>query len=296
MVTQDSSLNIHPSAPKETLWQRYPVRYLDPARIPVQLIITGNRLVIRFFVKYSPNMYNQCPGTNLTYADVCESGIRKNWSGRYPFYWLADDGFERAHARMSARVLQQTPDPNDLDLALGIPAVRVSVEFIRSDNYREMKKYPDQRVVPIRLSNGYILPAHVSSPFWRWGWGFFRNFQLEATSLNWTRSEPGRVTLQKTADRYSFEQIAAHEIGHVLGLGDAYGANYRFFYEAPGTGDYMMCHNRRVQAEELEKVFLAHLTNRMQYFPRKFSLSTLFTGMKRTIMLQFHIAPRKTKS
>ena len=284
------------SVSKETLWQRYPVRYRDPARIPVQMIITGNRLVIRFFVKYAPNMYNLFPGTNLTYADVCESGVRKNWSGRFAFPWLADDGYERAHARMSARVLHETRDPNDQDLVLGTPTVRVSVEFIRYDNYREMKKYPDQRVVPIRLSNGYVLPAHVSSPYWRWGWGFFRNFQLEATSLNWTRNEPGRVTLQKTTDRYSFEQIAAHEIGHVLGLGDAYAANYRFFYEAPGTGDYMMCHNRKVQPDELEKVLYAHITNRMQYFPRKFSLKTIYAGLKRAIMLQFHITARKSKS
>ncbi len=280
---------------RETLWDRYPIRYRNPSRVPVQLVIRGNRLQIRIFVKYAANMFEQFPGTNLTYADIAESGIRKNWAGLFELPWLKDDGFERAHARASARVLTESPDPDDRSLQPKAPSIRVFVEIIRHGNRAFEKEYPQQRCVKIRLSNGILLPAHVSSPLWRWGWGFLPTFQFEATSLNWSVRHPGDITLHKETNRYLFEQISAHEMGHVLGLGDAYGANYRFFYEAPGTSEYMMCHNRKVQPEEIEHMLLAHMTNRMQYFPRRFDWKIFSTGFKREFKLQFNTLSKKAK-
>lgn len=282
-------------ANRETLWDRYPIRYRNPSRVPVQLIIRGNRLLIRIFIRYAANMLDLFPGTNLTYADIAESGIRKNWSGRFELPWLKDDGFERAHARASARVLTESANPDDNSLFPNAPSIRVCVEIIRQGNRIFEKNYPKQRCVKIRLSNGFLLPAHVSSPLWRWGWGFLGNFQFEATSLNWSVRHPGDVTLHKEANRYLFEQISAHEMGHVLGLGDAYGANYRFFYEAPGTSDYMMCHNRKVQPDEIERMLLAHMTNRMQYFPRRFDWRIFSTGFRREFKLQFNTISKRAK-
>lgn len=280
---------------RETLWDRYPIRYRNPSRVPVQLIIRGNRLLIRIFIRYAANMLDLFPGTNLTYADIAESGIRKNWSGRFELPWLKDDGFERAHARASARVLTESANPDDNSLFPNAPSIRVCVEIIRQGNRIFEKNYPKQRCVKIRLSNGFLLPAHVSSPLWRWGWGFLGNFQFEATSLNWSVRHPGDVTLHKEANRYLFEQISAHEMGHVLGLGDAYGANYRFFYEAPGTSDYMMCHNRKVQPDEIERMLLAHMTNKMQYFPRRFDWRIFSTGFRREFKLQFNTISKRAK-
>jgi len=56
-----------------------------------------------------------------------------------------------------------------------------------------------------------------------------KTVQLEKVLDNWTIKNPGQVWL------YDAEKDAAHEFGHLLGLGDAYGANYRFFSEAPNT-------------------------------------------------------------
>lgn len=270
-----------------TLEQQYPIRYRKPALVPVQVLITGNRVRIRFFVRYARNMLEKFPGTGLTYADIAESGIRANWSGRYSFPWLADDGYERAHARAQVRVLDNNENPSDTEIRPKTPAIRTTVEFVRYGSENARKNDPKQRFIRVRLSEGLLYPAHVISSPWRWFWGFFREFQLESIYLNWSIRHPGNITLQKAADRHTYMQICAHEAGHILGLGDAYGANYRFFYEAPGTGSHMMCHNRRVQPEEMEMLFTAHITNRMQYFPKRFRISTVRSGIRRVFRLQF---------
>ncbi len=282
------------AGPFYTLEERYPIRYRRPLRVPVQLLITGNKLKIRFYVRYAKNMMNLFPGTNLTYADIAEAGIRANWSRRYAFPWLRDDGFERAHAKASVRILDNNEDPSDIEIAPLDPTVRVFVEFVRYGSPAARSESPKQRYFRVRLSEGILYPAHVVSPVWRWYWGFFRSYQFESLHLNWSRRQPGNVTFQKAKDRHTYQQICAHEFGHILGLGDAYGASYRFFYEAPGTGSYMMCHNRTVQPEELEMVMKAHITNRMQYFPRKFQRSVYFSGIRRTVQLQFTASVKDT--
>ena len=278
-----------------TLQQRYPIRYHYPSRVPVQLIISGNKLRILFFVRYAKSMFESFPGTNLTYADIAESGIRKNWSGLYYFPWLADDGYERAHAKASIRILDNNEDPLESDIDPLKPSVRTTVEFIRYGSQTAITNYPKQRFYYVCLSNGRIIPAHVISPPWRWYWGFFRTFQIESLHLNWSLEHPGKVTLQRESDRYAYKQICAHEIGHILGLGDAYGANYRFFFEAPGTSGFMMCHNRKVQSEEMEMVFKSHMINRMHYFPRKLDRKTFSTGLTRAYRLQFHALAKNSR-
>lgn len=271
-----------------TLEQRYPIRYRWISRVPIQLRIVGNKMHIRFFVRYSKNMLTNFPGTNISYADISEAGVRANWAGKYYFPWLADDGYERAMAKASFRVLQNEEDPTDNDITPSSPSVRVTVEFIRYGPRKISKLFPMQKYFRVKLARGSLFPAHVTSPLWRWYWGFFRYLQVESLYLNWSRQYPGNVTLEKTASRHEFQQASAHETGHLLGLGDAYGANYRFFFEAPGTGGYMMCHNRRVHPEEIEMVCKAHMTNRMHYFPKTFSASTFFTGTRRAIQLSYH--------
>jgi len=283
-------------APTYTLAQKYRIRYRSASLIPIQLLIRGNKLRIRFFVRYNKNMLDSYPGTNLTYADIFESAVRENWGGRFSFPWLADDGYERAHAKANVRVLDRNEDPDDDEISPMVPSIRATVEFIRCGSRDAGLLYPHQHYFRVRLSEGILYPAHVVSPVWRWYWGFFRYLQLESIHLNWSRRYPGSITLQKEKDRTTFKQVCAHETGHVLGLGDAYGANYRFFYEAPGTGNYMMCHNRKVQPEEMEMLFQAHLSNHMQYFPRKFRFRTFTTGLRRTFRLQFSAAINSSRN
>ena len=277
-----------PKAPLQTLEQRFPIRYRHLHRVPVQMHITGNKLRIRYFVRYAKQMLRYFPGTNITYADIFEAGVRTNWAGKYPFDWMADDGYERAKAKASFRVLTNENNPMDEELVTEVPSARVSVEFIRFGSPEAINEYPRQRFFRVTFTLINSFPAHVLSPPWRWYWGFFKSYQLESTHLNWSKNHPGKVVLQKKLNRHSFQQTGAHEMGHLMGIGDAYGANYRFFYEAPNTGNFMMCHNRQVQPQELEMLLTAHLKNRMQYFPRKFISSVFYSGIKRSVRLKIH--------
>ena len=264
-----------------TLSKRYPIRYPHPNKVPVQLILNGNSVRIRVFVRYSSKMFRYYPGTNITYADVAEAGIRRNWSGKYPMSWLEDDGYELARAHASYRVLTQDNNPLDEQMQPDPSSARVTLEFIRYQTPQAVNDYPHQRFLKVKMSYSENRAGYVTSPLWRWGWGFFKSFQPEALTLNWSRKHPGIATIRQNADRHAFQQECAHEFGHILGLGDAYGANYRFYFEAPGTTDFMMNQNRQVNPQELEMVLTAHLYNRMQYFPKQFHLGTYFRGLHR---------------
>lgn len=279
----------------QTLQKRYPIRYRKAMHVPVQLLITGNNLRIRFFVRYSKKFQRFFPGTNITYADIFEAGVRLNWSGKYPLEWMADDGYEIAKAKATFRVLTHENNPSASEVTPHAPSARVAVEFVRHKSPEAINHFPKQRFFKISFSSLSFMPAHVISSPWRWYWGFFRSFQLESTHLNWSRRHPGKIVLQKNLSRHKFQQTGAHEIGHILGLGDAYGANYRFYYEAPNTGTYMMCHNRRVQPEEIQMVLHAHYHNHMQYFPKKFILKVFISGIQRTIKLKINPISRNDK-
>ncbi len=140
-------------------------------------------------------------------------------------------------------------------------------------------KRPHIKILPANVSK----TSYVMSPWWRWIWGLFTTFHPEVFMLNWSPKSPGNIHLNLKT--YSgpkwFMRVSAHEFGHVLGLGDAYNAPYRFFYEAPGTEDYMMNHNRHVSPVEAQMVKRAHETGRMQYFPMKFDLKLVVSGIKK---------------
>ena len=284
MARESESADSARKDPLQTLEQRFPIRYRKPSRVPVQMFIAGNKLRIRFFVRYAHAMLRYFPGTNITYADIFEAGIRTNWSGKYVYDWMADDGYEKAKAKASFRVLTNENNPTDAELFPDLPSARVTVEFIRHGSPEAINEYPKQRFFRVTFTLLDSFPSHVLSPPWRW-YQLFKSFQLESTHLNWTTRHPGKVVMQKKDNRHSFQQTGAHEIGHLLGIGDAYGANYRFFYEAPNTGDFMMCHNRQVQPEELMMSLTAHLKNRMQYFPKKFVASVFLSGVRRSLKL-----------
>jgi len=125
------------------------------------------------------------------------------------------------------------------------------------------------------------MPAHVVSPLYRRFWGLFKSGHLESLGLNWSPDQPGRMILPVGLEPDRLGSVAAHEAGHLFGIGDAYAALYRFYDPAPGTGDYMMHSLGRVHAEEIRMMLKAHATGRMQYFPVRFQFRRLIGGLRR---------------
>lgn len=219
--------------------------YNKPHRYPVRLSFEEGRLVIYVFAKFSKRLLRSykplkkdikdpaftCKNELFTYADAICEGIVRNWNGTY----ILKDGEE----------------------------VRIDVRIIRYNGVKTKQRYLKFNQ---EIFNKY---SFVKSPFYRCFWGIFRNHgQFESFGLNWSPSNPGSVYLRRTNYLKTYEQTAAHEFGHVLGLGDAYGAYYRGYYEAPDTRHFMMNCNSKVQPEEVSMMLRAQHTGKMQYFPR----------------------------
>ena len=124
------------------------------------------------------------------------------------------------------------------------------------------------------------MPAHVISPFYRRIWGIFRTGQIESLGFNWSPEHPGAMIMPPYGQPALIGSVAAHEMGHILGIGDAYGAIYRFYCAAPGTQAYMMHSNRQVQPQEIRMMLMAHSSGRMQFFPKSWDAQRFFRGLR----------------
>lgn len=227
--------------------------YKNRAKVPVQITVEEDRISILAYVDYDRFMQGKFEGLkkveDFTYADSFERGVKRFWEKRYDLSYC------------------------------GLGSCDVDVTFVRKGS----PEYPQgQRCFKVRKAR-ISKTSFVSSPPTRLFWGLFAYLSPESAMLNWSLKHPGTINMQKYKNPSGFMRVSAHEFGHVLGIGDAYEAHYRFFYKAPGTEDFMMYHNTCVQPQELMMVLRAHQTGRMQYFPIKFSLKRYMKGMKKMV-------------
>lgn len=244
---------------KPFVGSRFDIRYKKPLSVPVRIDIDEDIIRITGYVEFDPALlvpFKRDPDQrdtllsalpeSYTYADAVVDGITEYWGGSYLF-----EG-----AKMPVNVL---------------------VDLIRKDDPHAV--IPEgQRSFRVRHTN-LSATSFVTSPVWRMGWGVFTTGCPEAAMLNWSPKYPGTINLNDYSRLSWFKRVAAHEFGHILGLGDAYGAHYRFFYEYPGTDSYMMNANRQVQPREIEMALRAHETGKMQYFPYRFSFKRYFGSL-----------------
>lgn len=253
----------------DSLRIHYPIRYKNPLGTPVMVILGDNEAEIRAHLRFTPALlrpYENAKGEDpkdsllkmkpegFTYADAICEGIKKNWEGTYELPWYSNGSGHKFRVRVN---IIRKDDPNAV--------------------YEKGQKFAKVQVAPFFAPSSFVM-----SDFWRWFWGLFYCGSLESFTLNWHPRFPGIINLKRYKTLRWYEQVAAHEFGHLIGIGDAYDAPYRFFYQLEGVSSYMMCYNRHVQSEEIEMVLRAHLTRRMQFFPYKFSLKTFFKGVRDT--------------
>jgi hypothetical protein len=225
---------------------RFPIRYKHPAKTPLQLFLAGDQLLISCHLRFSRRALTRCPsGSDRTYAELVCEGIRTYWEG---FHLLP--------------------------LSDGLKPLSVRVQITTGNG---------RRAALVQVKRMFIMPAHVRSPVHRLYWGLFKTGQLESIGTNWSLEQPGTMILPFMDDPEQVKRIAAHEAGHLFGIGDAYAAIYRFYDAAPGTGHYMMHSNWAVQPEEVLMMLNAHVTGRMQFFPRSFQWRRFRNGFAEEI-------------
>jgi len=232
--------------------------YRHPDKTPIQLLIEGNLLTIDCSFHYNRKALQPLADGSGILADQIEDGIRKAWEGLYRLDW---PGLTEA-------------ENEDETAITGNDDIRIRIVFHR-DGQRRMARIGLQRL--------FFMPAHVISPLWRRLWGVCKTGQLESLGTNWSLENPGRMVLPTGLDSDQLGRIAAHEAGHLFGLGDAYGAIYRFYDGVPGKEQYMMYSNHRVHAEEIEMLLRAHLFGRMQFFPRRWNGRNFIRGLKKDL-------------
>lgn len=246
-------------------------------REPVQITLDKQTLTIEATFRYGASCFNLHPASQIAYADLIEAGIRRKWTTSFE----VDERLQRALELFADR--RNLPQKRRPDVTKRLQVeVKIYRHPLHGMTYGDTVK-PAEKPIHIRLSRTTLLPSRVGSPLWRRVWGFFRVFQIEGLGLNWTRKERGIMTMAPYPSVWQVESVAAHEFGHLMGLGDAYGAIYRFFYEAPGTDDYLMRNNRRLSSEELAMVLDAERKNKMQFFPKSFEKKRFKAGLKREI-------------
>ncbi|NLO37433.1 MAG: hypothetical protein GX112_13930 [Clostridiaceae bacterium] len=219
--------------------------YRRPNRTPIQLSWVGTTLMVDCCLRFNRRALASGPADSpeQTYAGLILAGIEQAWNGTYD---LGTAGM---------------PEP-----------VTVAVRF-QPDTVR--------KAAAVRVHRLLVMPAHVISPLYRRIWGILRTGQLESMGLNWTPRNPGAIVMPPYEQARLVRDVAAHEFGHLLGIGDAYGALYRFYSAAPGTGRYMMHSNGQVQPEEIRMLIQAHRRGRMQFFPRRWQARVFWEGLRR---------------
>lgn len=241
----------------------FDIHYRHPDRTPIQLKIDGNTLVIDCCFQYNRRAMRLLPGSTLTVADTVEAGIRRAWSGSY---------------RLDLPGLQETVET--VETAEGEPVPAANLVHVRVAIHRDGRR----RSARIALQTLIVMPAHVISPFYRRIWGIFKTGQLESLGTNWSLENPGRMVLPQDLTIQQIRNIAAHEAGHLFGLGDAYGAIYRFYDAVPGKESYMMYSNQRVHPEEIIMLLNAHQRGRMQFFPKKWNGRRFVRGLRADVL------------
>lgn len=287
-----SNKSAEPFGPSESAGPFGPSESAEPfvSSVPLE---PHYRLILEMEVLLALDRRTQAPGgtfaPRVTKADVICRGIERIWSGHFPLSPSLAEALDlllhEDPAGQAFLPLWEGHREKIQELQLVTTASRAGFWPAHQLPVQRMQclMRGDRAPISVYFKPMRLMPSHVrSSPFFSL-WGIFRYGHPETLGFNWFPQHPGSIFLDSTRNQSILENIAAHELGHTLGLADAYGAWYRAFYEAPNTRNYLMNSNLRLHEEELVMMLRAQATGRMQFFPVEFSLKHISKGFSEEV-------------
>jgi hypothetical protein len=264
----------------------------DMNNAPVQVIRAGNDLYIKAYVSFYGDANDIFPGTkqsyittlenvkNLprgkTYAEIIQEGIESNWKGEYEVYGQK--------LKVTTIIYSNSYNVND--------ALRSYLTY-KGDKQKTLGIYVHNEGSDITTSfvTSWVIDTKllILSP----SGAAVKYLQTEEERTNWSIKNPGTVHLynrykEETYSLDEYRQMAAHEFGHVLGIGDAYNAWYRggtfpnqdgyyaskysvvYYngkpYHVETPDEDMMITNQKVSANDIRMVWDAWRTGKPQFF------------------------------
>ncbi|MDO5738144.1 MAG: hypothetical protein Q4P65_02705 [Eubacteriales bacterium] len=258
-------------------------------RAPYLLYFTPSGLVLDLYIQANWTSCQEYRGESFLALAV--KGIKETWEAPIELVPEVEEAFLNFIQRRQPRELNSAVSYLDREIQQAREEsrqpqirMRLRISCARPATFLGLKTCArflmhKRRAVRIYFANIKKIPSHVGSPLWRRFWGFFRYFYPVSLGFNWSLTSPGYVVLN-TARPWRLDRVAAHEFGHIFGLGDAYAAIYRFFSEYEGSSDYLMNSNGNLSTEEFAMFLRAQASGRAQFFPIKFSWRTFWRGLK----------------
>lgn len=218
---------------------------------PVKVTRSGNQINIAANINFTGDAMEIFPGTNKTYADAVVEGILKHWDN-LAFVGTNYDFGVGTNIVVNTTTNRKYNTPQD-----GL--VRYFEVHVDNDEAGVL----GITKIPII---GIEVDRQVSN--------------MKSGKGGWSVSNPGKITMYKDYNGgpdYTYVEYGntvAHEFGHILGIGDAYGPGTmkpaKVTIEVPDnpgfyTGDIMR-DNGYVTANDVEMVWEAWKTNEWQYF------------------------------
>ena len=223
----------------------------------VQVTRSGDTINIKAYVEFTGAYQDIFPGTNITYADVAAAGILSKWNGT--FTGNQYDFTPGKNITVNTKIYSNQKSSANLWTSAG-------------SNQKDFLEIYIDNTDPVYYGPAGINPIQHT-----------QNVpHMDGGQDDWSVSNDKKITMYRSHSgdpneysQYGYASTIAHEFGHVLGLGDAYGDKDKGRVAATNTPevpvtqwlqDDIMVHNGYVTPNDVEMVWQAWSTNEWQYF------------------------------